>query len=50
MRRGLIGVVRGEGLRRGQCWGGKDKPQWGDPIKAQGEQPCKGDQTLGSPR
>ena len=25
----------------------EEKPQGGDPIKAQGAQPCKGDQTLG---
>ena len=24
-----------------------DEPQRGDPFKAQGAQPCKGDQTLG---
>ena len=25
----------------------RSKPQRGDPLKAQGAQPCKGDQTLG---
>ena len=25
----------------------RSKPQRGDPFKAQGAQPCKGDQTLG---
>ena len=36
--------------KTGAVLGWVGKPQRGDPIKAQGEQPCKGDQTLGSPR
>ena len=41
---------RASGLQPRTYPNGRASPYRGDPYKAQGAQPCKGDQTLGKPQ